>query len=263
MVWHTLPEQILREDYALQLDNILAGIDTNHQWPRSDNLHSVFNLRHYLTYGGRLYNCNILKPPWVEVRREGPYKVDVCTLCKSKRRKLQPQCNDGHFQSEQHRSKVEAWKHHNKGISLHIGASTDKEATAAHAFAVCASTPCANTADVAWPPLGARTDQEAIAEHASAVCALTPCANTAEVAWPPPPPPWPPHQEATAAHASAVCALTPCANIAEVARPPRPPLWPPPRSHSVCVHQQEVNRFNISPFRRMMMDFIGSDAVYP
>ena len=162
MVWHTLPEQILREDYALhnempevrelELDNILAGIDTNHQWPRSDNVHSVFNLRHYITYGGHLHNCNILKPPWVQVLQIGPYRVDVCKLCKSTRTRSQAQCNDGHFQSKKHRTNVRAWIRDNKGISLHIGASTDQEATAAHASAVRASTPCANAEDVAWPP---------------------------------------------------------------------------------------------------------------
>ena len=38
----------------LELDTMLEGIDQYHQEPFSQNNHSVYNLRHYLVYGGHI-----------------------------------------------------------------------------------------------------------------------------------------------------------------------------------------------------------------
>ena len=91
MEWQFLPAQVLQDHYVLKdgvptngellLDALLASIDKLCQRPFSDNLHSVFNKRHYITYGGYLEKNNLMKPPWVEVQRD----YDCCTLCKSKK----------------------------------------------------------------------------------------------------------------------------------------------------------------------------------
>ena len=188
-------------------------------------------MEHYLKYGGRLYDRNIWKPSWVEVRELGSYRCDVCTLCKNRKTKLPPQCNDGHFLSLKHMTNVEAWKRRDGG---------------------------ANTADVACPLRCVHTGQKVIAEYASGPYAT-------EIAWMPPPPPWTPCQKNASAD------LTPCTNTTQgvwtpVAQSwPRQPeaatahasaVWPPPRQHPVCVYRQEVNHFNIPPCRQTIRRII-------
>ena len=123
MEWKLVPEQVLLNHYELKdgvptngellLDARLDSIDNLCQRPLSDNLHSVFNKRHYITYGGYLQNKDLIKPPWVEVQQtEDKNHMDRCTLCKSKKGGKKgglPWCNDGHFQSSQHRGNVIQW----------------------------------------------------------------------------------------------------------------------------------------------------------
>jgi hypothetical protein len=116
--WQLLPCQMLLNHYELKdgrpthgellLDLRLASIGNGSQLPLSDNLHSVFNKRHYITYGGYLSGNNLVKPPWVNVQPAGNERCDRCTLCKSKRCGL-VWCNDGHLQSAQHTRNVVEW----------------------------------------------------------------------------------------------------------------------------------------------------------
>jgi hypothetical protein len=121
MEWQLLPCQMLLNHYELKdgrpthgelkLDLLLASIGNGSQLPLSDNFHSVFNKRHYITYGGYLSGNNLVKPPWVSVQPAGTERCDRCTLCKSKRCGL-VWCNDGHLQSTQHTTNVVEWFRH-------------------------------------------------------------------------------------------------------------------------------------------------------
>ena len=118
MEWQLLPRQMLLNHYELKdgrpthgellLDSHLASIGNGSQLPLSDNAHSCFNKRHYITYGGYLSGKHLVKPPWVSVQQAGNERCDRCTLCKSKRGGL-VWCNDGHLQSTQHTTKVVEW----------------------------------------------------------------------------------------------------------------------------------------------------------
>ena len=62
--WQSLPYQMVLNHYELKdgrptrgelkLDLQLASIGQHNQLPLSHNLHNIFNLRHYITYGGKL-----------------------------------------------------------------------------------------------------------------------------------------------------------------------------------------------------------------
>ena len=93
----------------LILDSVLAQILD--QRPVSCNKHSIFNLRHYLTFGGLLVQNEqgfdlMMKPLWVEVDWSG---YDRCTLCKANKGQGQAVCNDGHFMSDRHMKEVKYW----------------------------------------------------------------------------------------------------------------------------------------------------------
>ena len=113
--WISLSEEDLYDHYELQggvptdgeilLDARLGSIDNQHQLPLSDNHHSVFNKRHYITYGGYLKGDDLFKAPWVRIE-DG---FDRCTLCRRSKKGGLPWCNDGHFRSHQHRKKVKPW----------------------------------------------------------------------------------------------------------------------------------------------------------
>ena len=119
--WQSLPYQMVLNHYELQdgrptggelqLDLRLASIGQHNQLPLSHNLHSIFNLRHYITYGGYLLDNNLIKPPWVSVQQTGDGNdfCDRCTLCRTKKKGALAWCNDSHFQSDQHTTKVVKW----------------------------------------------------------------------------------------------------------------------------------------------------------
>ena len=113
MDWQFLPEHVLVDHYELKdngaptngelkLDARLHSIHHSCQRLLSNNFHSVFNKRHYLTYGGFFERNNLIKPPWVDVQQTADGWMDRCTLCRGKKGKLL-WCNDGHLQSSQHR----------------------------------------------------------------------------------------------------------------------------------------------------------------
>ena len=118
--WQSWPYQMVLNHYELKdgrptrgelkLDLQLASIGQHNQLPLSHNLHSIFNLRHYITYGGYLSGNNLIKPPWVSVQQTGVgnESCDRCTLCKSRKGGLVC-CNDGHLQSAQHTKNVVEW----------------------------------------------------------------------------------------------------------------------------------------------------------
>jgi hypothetical protein len=133
MEWQWLPLQMLLDHYELKdgqpthgellLDAHLASIGNGSQLPLSDNLHSVFNKRHYITYGGFLSGNNLVKPPWVRVQQTGNERSDRCTLCKSSKTAGMVWCNDGHLQSTQHTTNVVEWfRHYEFRCWLHSGA---------------------------------------------------------------------------------------------------------------------------------------------
>ena len=95
--------QVLRGEHLL--DKLLEGIDKYHQEPFSQNNHSVYNLRHYLAWGGHLRpgpfperKPTLVKPEWVIVINGN----DFCKEC-------QRFCNDGHFQCKGHRRTIQEW----------------------------------------------------------------------------------------------------------------------------------------------------------
>ena len=64
----------------LLLDLHLSSIGNGSQLPLSNNAHSCFNKRHYITYGGYLSGKNLVKPPWVSAQQTGKERCDRYTL---------------------------------------------------------------------------------------------------------------------------------------------------------------------------------------